>query len=190
MTISTLIKKSRSYRRFYESHRLSKKILVELVELARFSPCMRNQQALKFILSYEREKNDLIFPALKWAGALKDWNGPTIGERPTAYIVLVSDSGISHDVGPDHGIAAQSILLGAVEKKLGGCMIGSIDRGLLRRNLHIPPYFNILLVVALGKPREKIVLEDVKKRGGTTYYRDKRGVHHVPKRRLEGLIVE
>ena len=189
MLFKKLAKKSRSYRRFDGKHKISERTLLGLVELARFAPSMRNQQALKFLTSYEPAQNDLIFPALSWAGALRDWKGPKPEERPTAYIVILGDTRISTDYGPDYGIAAQNIILGATEKGLGGCMIGSISRELLRRNLNVPAHFKILLVVALGKPKEQIVLEDVKVDGNITYYRDKKSYHHVPKRKLKDLII-
>jgi len=189
MKLKEIIKRSRSYRRFDQKRSIPENILRELVELARFSPSAVNQQALKFMLSNTSKMNDLIFPALKWAGYLKEWNGPGEGERPPAYIVVLGDRKISQVFGCDHGIAAQSILLGAVEKGLGGCMLGSIDMDLLRENLNIPERYQILLVIALGKPAEKVVLEDMEEGGSTEYYRDEKDVHHVPKRTLKELIV-
>lgn len=185
----SLLKKTRSCRRFNENFNIDKEILINLVDLARISPCMRNQQALKFTLSNNPEKNDLIFPCLSWAAALKDWRGPAAGERPSAYIVILGDTKISKDFGLDHGIAAMNMLLGATELGLGGCMVGSLNRDTLRLNLKINPSYEILLVVSLGKPAEKIVLEDLKNNSNTNYYRDKDNVHHVPKRKLEELII-
>ncbi|MFH1846993.1 MAG: nitroreductase family protein [Candidatus Omnitrophota bacterium] len=189
MNLKTLVKRARSYRRFDEKHRISKKILKELVELARFSPCAMNQQALKFKLINTKEQNDLIFPALSWAGYIKGWGGPKKGERPSAYIIILGDTRISQKFWCDHGIAGQSMLLGAVEKGLGGCMLGAINRELVTKNLKISKRYEILLVIALGKPKEKIVLETLKKGKDTKYYRDKNDVHHVPKRPLSELIV-
>lgn len=188
--LKELVKKSRSYRRFDEKIKISRKTLLDLIELARFSPCMRNQQALKFLISNEPEKNNKIFVTLAWAAALKDWKGPAPGQRPAAYIIVLGDKKISKDFGPDHGIAAQNILLGATEMGLGGCMVGSINRNSLRKNFGISEDYEILLVVALGKPREKIILEDLEKGKSTDYYRDKNGTHHVPKRKLEDLVIE
>ena len=87
-----------------------------------------NAQPLKYIISNNPEKNQLIFPTLAWAGYLKDWPGPIEGERPSAYLIMLGDKSISENFFCDHGIAAQSILLGAVEKELGGCIIMSIQR--------------------------------------------------------------
>ncbi|RLG73190.1 MAG: nitroreductase [Methanobacteriota archaeon] len=182
-----LIVKNRSYRRFDEGFRVDRDTLVELVNLARLSASAGNLQPLKYILSCEPEKNELIFPHLSWAGYLEDWKGPERGERPSAYIVVLGDTRITRHFGCDHGIASQSILLGAVEKGLGGCIIGTIDREELRKTLKIPEYYEILLVIALGKPKEKVVIEEAV--DNIKYWRDEKGVHHVPKRPLKEIIV-
>jgi nitroreductase len=188
--VRDLILKSRSYRRFFQDVPVSLETLRELVDLARFSPSARNAQPLRFILSNEPENNALIFKHLAWAGYLKDWPGPEEGERPAAYILILGDREISPTFGSDHGIASQSILLGAVEKGLGGCIIGSIQRPGLQAALHIPSRYEILLCLAIGKPKEIVVLEPVGPEGDIKYYRDEAQVHHVPKRALEDLILK
>ncbi len=149
-----------------------------------------NLQPLKYILSCDSQKNAEIFSCLAWAGYLKDWPGPEEGERPAAYIVILGDTSISESAGCDHGIAAQTILLGAREKGLAGCMLGSIDRNALRDSLNIPSQFKVLLVLAIGKPREQVILENVGSDNSIRYWRDSEGVHHVPKRTLEDIIVK
>jgi len=124
--IRDLVRKNRSYRRFYQEVAIELQTLRELVDLARLSASAANIQPLKYILSCEPQKNALIFPHLAWAGYLKDWTGPCEGERPAAYIIILGDTQISQSFGCDHGIAAQSILLGATEKGLGGCIIGTV----------------------------------------------------------------
>ncbi|HOW18006.1 MAG TPA: nitroreductase family protein [Phycisphaerae bacterium] len=185
--LKDLILKNRSYRRFHQDHRIGMETLRELVELARLSPSAGNLQPLKYFLSADPQTNDRIFPHLAWAGYLTDWPGPAEGERPSAYIVILGDTHISPTVNCDHGIAAQSILLGATERGLGGCMIGSVKRDELRQVLSIPARYAILLVVALGRPRETVVLETAV--GDIRYWRDEHGVHHVPKRPLEEIIL-
>jgi len=187
--IRDLIIKNRSYRRFYQETALDLETLRELVDLARLSPSAANLQPLKYILSHTPEKNSLIFPHLAWAGYLKDWPGPYEGERPSAYIVILGDTEISKSFGCDHGIAAQSILLGAVERGLGGCTLGSIKREELRQALEIPTRYEILLVLALGKPRESIAIEMVGPAGDIKYWRDGEDIHHVPKRPLDDIII-
>lgn len=184
-----LILKNRSYRRFHEDAAVERETLKELVDLARLSASGGNVQPLKYILSCEPEKNALIFPCLAWAGYLKDWPGPAEGERPAAYIIIVGDKEICESFGCDHGIAAQSILLGAAEKGLGGCMIGSIKREKLREALNIPSRYEILLVLALGRPNETVAVEEAGEDGDIKYWRDDQDVHHVPKRPLEEIIL-
>jgi len=188
--IKDLIKKNRSYRRFYEDFEIKREALEELVDLARLSASVSNRQPLKYILSYEKDKNDLIFPTLAWAGYLKDWPGPTEGERPSAYIVMLNDTEITNNYWCDPGIAAQNILLGAIEKGLAGCMFASVKKDELRSALKIDKKYEILYALAIGKPKEKVVLETVGPEGDIKYWRDSQGVHHVPKRSLREIILE
>ena len=187
--ITELVKENRSCRRFYEDQAVAPETLKELVNLARMSASGANLQPLKYILSCDPSKNTDIFSCLAWAGYLKDWPGPAEGERPAAYIVILGDTSISENAGCDHGIAAQTILLGAREKGLAGCMLGSIDRNALRDSLNIPSQLKILLVIAIGKPREQVELETIGSDNSIRYWRDNEGVHHVPKRKLEDIIV-
>lgn len=189
MNLKDLIKANRSYRRFDAGVIVEESRLGELVDLARLSASGANLQPLKYYLSNRSETNAAIFAALSWAGYLKDWEGPSENERPTAYILILGDTRIKKSFGVDHGIAAQSILLGATEKGLGGCIVGSIKRDALQKALQIPEHFEILLVIALGKPAETVLIEDVGADGDIKYWRDENGIHHVPKRSLDDLIV-
>ena len=187
--LKDLILKTRSYRRFHEDTAVSLATLRELVDLARLSASGSNKQPLKFLLCVDPNTNASIFPALAWAGYLKEWKAPVAGERPSAYVVVLGDTAISGFSGVDHGIAAQSIMLGATERGLGGCIIASVKHDLLRATLEIPEQYQILLVLALGAPKETVVIDPVGPDGDIKYWRDADGVHHVPKRALDDLIV-
>lgn len=187
--IKGLIKKNRSYRRFKSGFEIKKETLIELIELARLSASAANLQPLKYIISCDEEKNNKIFPCTKWAGYLSDWDGPGEGERPSAYILILGDTSIAKSFGCDHGIAAQNILLGAVEKGLGGCMLGAVKRKALHEELNIPSKYEVLLVVALGKPNEEVVVDKACD-GDIKYWRDDQDVHHVPKRPTEEIILD
>ena len=189
MDFREIIMANRSYRRFHEQQPVPDEVLKELVNCARLSASSGNIQGLKFYLSAEPAKNNLIFSSLRWAYYFKEWDGPASGERPSAYIILLGDTDIHKTIDVDVGIAAQSIMLGAVSLGYGGCMIGSIDRVSLRKQLEIPDRFEIPLVIALGKPREKVVIEILGEEGNIEYWRDEHQVHHVPKRKLEELII-
>ena len=188
--ISDLIRKNRSCRRFYQDTAVDRDTLEGLVNLGRLSASAGNLQPLKYVLSVSAAKNAEIFPCLAWAGYLKGWPGPDEGERPSAYIVVLGDTRIAGDFGCDHGIVCQSILLGARESGLAGCLIGAVDRPRLRQVLAVEAHLKILLVVALGKPREVAVVESLPEDGSIRYWRDEKGVHHVPKRKLSDIIVD
>jgi nitroreductase len=187
--LKDLVRKNRSYRRFHQKVAIELDTLRELVDLGRLSASGMNRQPLKYILSSDPERNAQIFPDLGWAAHLKDWPGPIEGERPAAYILILGDQEIHPTAGCDHCIAAQSIMLGASEKGLGGCMIRSIHGEQLREALQIPERYAILLVLALGKPKEAVVIDPVGSDGDTRYWRDDQGVHHVPKRSLDEIII-
>ena len=187
--IKDLVRKNRSYRRFHQEVPITLETLRELVDLARLSASGMNAQPLKYIVSFEPEKNASIFKHLGWAAYLKDWPGPSEGERPSGYIIILGDTEVSRNFYCDHGIAAQSILLGATEKGLGGCMIATIKKEELHKAINIPARYEILLVIALGKPKETVVIEAVGPSGDTKYWRDSQGIHHVPKRALDDIIV-
>ena len=186
--LKDLILKNRSYRRFYQDYEISVNDLEDLVELARFSPSGRNLQPLKYYLSVDNESNEKIFSTLAWAAYLKDWDGPLEGEKPSGYIVILGDTRLTNNFLCDHGIVSQSMLLGAVEKGLGGCIFASVKREKLKDLLNIEDHFEILLVIALGKPKEEVIIEDVVN-NDIKYYRDKNHVHHVPKRTLHEIII-
>jgi len=187
--IRQLILRNRSYRRFYQEAAVERELLRDLVDLARLSASAANRQPLKYILSCESTRNKAIFTHLSWAAYLENWPGPEEGERPSAYIIILGDKEISPGFACDHGIASQSILLGAAEAGLGGCVIASIDREGLRQALQIPARFEILLVLALGKPKETVVIDTVEPEHDVRYWRDEAGTHHVPKRSLEEIII-
>ena len=186
--LEALIRKNRSCRRFYQNHRVDVETLRYLVNLARLCASAANRQPLKYILSCDGDVNAEIFLCLQWAGYLKQWAGPEPGEQPSAYIILLGDRRISTDFSCDPGIAAQSILLGATEKGLAGCIIAAVDRKRLSNRLEIPDCLEILLVLAIGKPGEQIVIEPVGPDGNIRYWRDDHGVHHVPKRDLDEVV--
>ncbi len=167
--IADLIKKNRSCRRFVQSHQIAPETVKELVDLARCSASAANRQPLKYIISTNPDKNAEIFACLAWAAYLKSWPGPGPGERPAAYIIITGDTRLSTKFWCDHGIASQSILLGAREMGLAGCIFGAINKPKLKHCCKIPNNLEILLVLAIGKPAEEIVLEQVGSDGDIKY---------------------
>jgi len=189
MMLKEIVFKTRSYRRFDELHSIDYKTLEGLVDLARLSASGANRQPLKYLIYNSPEDCARVFPSVVWAANLKEWDGPEPGERPSAYIIILGDKTLAEAFGVDHGIAAQSIMLGATESGLGGCMIASIRREQLRSELKIPEKYDILLILALGKPVENVIIDRIKN-GDVKYWRDSEKNHHVPKRPLDELIIK
>ena len=181
--IKDLILKNRTYRRFHQEIPVERDTLKELVDLARLAAYGRNRQALKYILSCEPEKNARIYTHIGLGG------DPPEGDRPAAYIIILGDKEIIESFGCNQGIAAQNIMLGATEKGLGSCIIATIEREKLRETLAIPAQYDILLVVALGKSKETVVLETLAPGEDPAGYWDDKGVRHTPKRLLEDIII-
>ncbi len=188
--IKDLVSKNRTYRRFYQEEKLSMETLKELVDYARLAPTGMNQQALKYILVNTEEKNEKIFSHLKWAGYLSDWDGPKDGEKPSAYVIMLQDKTIGKNIFWDHGLASAYILLGAVEKGYGGCTIASVNKVEVKEEFKISDDYEILMVLALGKPKEEVVLYEMEPGDDIRYWRDEKMIHHVPKRKLKDIILD
>ncbi len=189
--IKDLVKNNRSYRGYDENVAVSEDKLMEIIDVVRLVGSAGNLQPLKYRLVTDVSEVKKVNGITKWGKMLKDINLPYPGKYPTSYIVICVDTEIVKTVeaaGIDIGIAAQTILLFAVEQKLGGCMIGNFEKSSLSKALFIPDRYIPGLVVAIGSPDENIVITDVKD-GNTKYYRDENDVHFVPKRQLEDVII-
>jgi nitroreductase len=183
--LKDIVKKTRTYRRFKQDE-ISMEQLENLVGLARFAPSGANSQPLRYVLINDKEMRDKIFPSISWAGALRDWDGPVEGEKPVAYIMLVSERPATINTG----IAAQTIVLGAMEQGIGACMLGALRREQAAEAVSLNSDYKIELLIALGYPNETIVVDDVRKGSRLAYYRDNEDVHHVPKIILDDMIVK
>ena len=188
MLLSELVLKNRSYRRFFEDVKISDKELKSWIGLARLSPSARNMQSLRYKIVNDLDTNNKLFPLLKWAGYITDWEGPIKGERPSAYIIILNDEDLSDNYYCDDGIVSQSILLGSVESGFGGCIIAAINRPELRELLNIDSKYKIVHLLALGKPKEIVEINNIEN-NDIKYWRDDEKIHHVPKRFLNDLIV-
>ncbi|RNL46100.1 nitroreductase [Paraeggerthella hongkongensis] len=188
-----LVKACRSYRRFDEATRIERSTLVSWIDAVRLVASSGNAQPLRYALVTDELACEKVFSCCAWAKALPDWPGPEPGERPSAYIVILSDCDRTlADVFTawDEGIAAQTIMLQAVEAGYGGCILGSFKRRSLTQALGIDEdRFKPDLVLALGKPAEKVVVSTISANGATEYWRDEASVHHVPKRPLSDVLL-
>lgn len=186
MNLQEIVKKNRSYRRFYGDRKLSREQLMEFIDIARLTPSGANSQKTRYLVFAEEEENKTIYPYLRWAGFYKDWDGPEPSERPTGYIVMLKPTGTNLD--RDEGIKGQTILLLAAEAGLGGCFIGNIDKEGLTKAIQIPEGYEVSLIIALGVPKEEVVIDEVTKNADLKYYRDG-AIQHVPKLSVEDVVL-
>lgn len=187
-----LISGTRSFRRFDESRRISETEIEALINLARLGGSARNCQPWQFMGVTDPESCRRIFPYLAWAGYLSDWKGPEEGERPSAYIICFLNKnwhkGALKEAWFDLGTATQNLLLGAMKNNIGGCRIGAFSPH-LADIFEIPEHLELSLLVALGYPVEKVVLDRLPAEGDIRYWRDDKDVHHVPKRSLDEVKI-
>lgn len=187
MNVSEAIDKRRSIRRF-SPQPIEKNMLYELVMGARLAPQAANIQPLQYMIVHQKQLLEPVFECTRWAGYLEDY-APKPGFRPTAYIVVLINEDLKKNGNDtDAGAAVENMLLLAVEKGLGSCWIGSVDRERLAKLLGVPENCKIHSVIALGYPAENPVWED-KEDDSIRYYLDEEHRLHVPKRRMSELIV-
>ncbi len=192
MTFREMVEKNRSWRGFDESRIITREELLELADCARLTASGANRQPLRYDLIEQKEDVKAVLALTRWAAALPERHLPDPGKGPTAFVVLLQETEWVREAAAcqrDVGIAAQTLLLAAVEKGLGGLMIGNFDRAALAAERRYPEHLVPQLVIALGKPAETIVLTEVGPDGSTAYWRDDQDVHYVPKRRLEDVVV-
>ena len=187
--LKDLVLHNRSYRKFYNDKKVTADQLKQLIDLARLTPSSKNRQPLKYILVTNDNEVSFVSCQLKWAKFLKDWDGPDDNEKPPTYIIMLLDKNINAKADIDAGIAAQTILLGAVEEQLGGCIIRSVNRDTISQYYNLPTHLEIIQVIAVGYPNQKIELTVPKEASSVKYYEDSNAIHYVPKRKLEDIII-
>ncbi len=188
--LKELFYNTRTCRTFDESRAVSYEELCDMVDCARLTPSSANIQPLSYRLVYEKGEREKLQSLTKWAGALPEFELPPLGHRPTAFIVICQDTDKFGDASKfkvDVGICALAIYMRAAEMGLAGCMIGSFDKDGVSEVLSLPENTVPLLIVALGKADETREITSLKD-GQTKYYRE-RGVHFVPKRELDDILI-
>lgn len=186
--LADLVRKARSIRRYDEAATVGEETLRRWVDAARVAPCGGNMQPLRYRLVLDPAERELVYPAIRWAGALPDWPGPAVGERPPAFIALCYDAS-RNQPGIDTGIAAQTLQLVAAADGYGACMLGAIDRDTIHAALHLDSQRAIALLMAFGLPKETVRIDPMEPDGPHAYWRDDAGMHHVPKLGLEDVLI-
>ena len=184
--LAALLVKNRSTRGYDASYRVRIDQLRRIVAVNTKLASARNRQPLRFRLVTADEACKVL-PFIRMGAGLKELNLPLEGTEPNAFIIVCSTIEPRNSTFVDLGIAAQSMLLQAVEMGLNGLCIMDFDRQLLVDTLQLP--YTPLLVIAVGKSAEKIQLVDINEGDDHSYYRED-GVHYVPKVVIDDLIIE
>ena len=180
-----IIMKRRTIRKF-KQEKISHDLLKKFVNAGRVAPSAANLQPLRYIITNKEELLPKLFSLIKFAGYI-DWN-PSREEMPRAYIVIISE-GEDENTRYDVGLAAENIILTALEEGVGSCCIRAFEEDKVRKLLNIPHNYTVQMIIAMGYPAEDPVYEELKdKNDSIKYWKDSNGVLHVPKRQLEDII--
>ena len=185
--VSELLKITRSYRRYDEKRRIDDNTLRTIAEAVRYAPSAANLQRVRVAIVNDSLQNKEVFDTLGFAAYLNDWKGPEDGERPAAYMVLMTASEPDVNLAIDIGLSAEAIILSAREMGIGACLFRSFNKDKLSLILGRDGYSPVL-VISLGYPSEEVVIDDMKD-GDVKYYRDANDVHHVPKLPVSEIII-
>jgi len=184
-SLDTLLRRNRSYRGYDPARKVSREELRTLVETCTLVPSGMNRQPLRF-RPVTAEEAGKVLPLIKLGAALPEEHLPKEGMQPEAFLVVCSAVEADRAVWIDLGIAAQSILLKAVEMGLNGIFVLNFKPEAVQEALALP--MKPLAVIAVGKGAEEIFLKPVDAGEDLNYYR-KNGVHFVPKRKVDDLIL-
>lgn len=185
-SLDKLLLRNRSYRGYDISYKVHRRQLETIVSVNTKVASSINYQRLRFRLVTAGPEADIVNSHIRMGRALPELHLPFKGTEPEAFIIVCATCEENPGIDIDLGISLQSMLLKAVDLGLGGLIIRNFDRDELHSALALPSV--PLVVLAIGKPAEKIELVPVRAGEDLKYYR-KDGVHYVPKIVAEDLII-
>ncbi len=177
-SLDELLAKNRSTRGYDKSFVVKEDMLRRIVAVNRKVASARNQQVLRFRLVTKGREADIVNANIKMGAALPELHLPFPGTEPEAFIIICTTAAETRMIDIDLGIAAQSMLLKAVEMGLNGLCIGAFDKKNIMSGLHLE--LEPLLILAIGKGIEKIQIVEIDETQPHAYYREN-DIHYVPK---------
>lgn len=186
MKLYDLIISRRTIREF-QGKPIAREILERFANAGRLAPQAANRQPLEFVIIDDSSICNQIFPHIKLAGYL-EWK-PTTEKQPRSYIAVVVNEKLQKPIWTpyDVALASENICLAAWEEGIGSCLIGAFNKGKLEEILKLPKDYSLALLIALGYPAHKSVIEEMKN-DSIEYWQDENGTFHVPKRKLRNII--
>lgn len=185
MDVLTAIEDRRSIRLFQPKD-VPEEVLKELIRLGRLYLSGANLQPVRFALISRPENRDAVFPMLKWAAYLPDFEISS-EQQPRAYIVLLRDDTVKHNCQFDVGAAATTVSLAAKQYGLDSCCLASFNHERLRSLLALPQTIVPELVIALGYADHRS--RAVPYAGSVRYTADENRNFSVPKFSAAEVIV-
>ncbi len=188
MNVYEAIMKRRTIRKFKDIP-LKEKDLMQIIDCARLAPYASNLQPLKFSLVSDRETRLKMYPYLKYAGYIPQWD-PEFEETPPVFIIVLNDTNIktTKTSEVDSGAAVTNMCLAATELGIDTCWFGSVGRKEIKEMLGIPEHLDITYVLGLGYGAQTGEYEDIKN-NDHRYYFDENGNVHVPKRSIDEVLI-
>lgn len=186
MKLYDLIISRRTIREF-QNRSITIATLKRIANAGRLAPQAANRQPLEFVIVDDFDVCRRIFPLIRLAGYLK-WQ-PSAERQPRAYIAVIVNEKLQKPawVPYDVALASENMCLAAWGNGIGSCLIGAFDKGKTEALLKLPNGYKLALLIALGYPAHKSVVEEMKD-CSIEYWRDEDGTFHVPKRPLNKIV--
>jgi nitroreductase len=182
----------RSIRRFKDKP-VPGEVLEKCVDAGRLAPSGRNHQVCEYIVVNDTQLLPEMFDCV--GGGVKlppEKGGPRPENTPKAYMIILINKSWEGDANRrkitlyDVGMAAENIILVALEEGIGACPVLMFNEDKLKQILDIPDGYDVALVIVMGYPDESPVTEVAT--GSIDLKLDDQLVRHVPKRKLSDII--
>lgn len=135
--------------RAYDSRPVPKETIDKILESGRLAPSAMNYQPWHFVVVTDPKKREVLSEG-RYAKFL--------AESPVVIVGCANTKKSPKWSTVDVTIAMQQMVLAATAEGLGTCWIGSFSEDSVRTLLEVPEEYNIVAMLAVGYPREKLDL--------------------------------
>ena len=147
MDVFEALTERKSVRSYLETP-VPEEVLAKVMEAARLAPSAGNVQPWHFIIVREEEKRVRIAKGCRY--------GKFLDESPVVIIACGDKRASPHWYAVETAIALEHVVMASTALGLGTCWIGMFKEEEIREILNLPENFEIVALMALGYPREKV----------------------------------